>query len=95
MSQVVFSSWGRNIVDNRQGGEVKEAAFRLPVAYDGAQPLAAFMGWDGIILYDPSVDVPAMAAEYMRRVQTLYCCGKCTPGKRGTKVLADLLATVL
>jgi formate dehydrogenase beta subunit len=95
LSQVVFSSWGRSIVDNRQGGEVKEAAFRLPVAYDGVQPLAAFMGWDGIILYDPSVDVPAMAAEYMRRVQTLYCCGKCTPGKRGTKVLADVLAAVL
>ncbi|HEY5973588.1 MAG TPA: NADH-ubiquinone oxidoreductase-F iron-sulfur binding region domain-containing protein, partial [Geobacteraceae bacterium] len=95
MAQVVFSSWGRNIVDNRQGGEAKEVTFRLPVAYDGTSPLAAFMGWDGIIVFDKGVDVPAMAAEYMQRVQNLYCCGKCTPGKKGTKVLADLMAAVL
>src|SRR5512133_2413826 len=57
--------------------------------------MAAFMGWDGFIVFDANVDIPAMAAEYMKRVQTLYCCGKCTPGKKGTKVLADLLAAVL
>ena len=95
VAQVVFSSWGRNIVDNRQGGEAKEVTFRLPVAYDGTSPLAAFMGWDGIIVFDKGVDVPAMAAEYMQRVQNLYCCGKCTPGKKETKVLADLMAAVL
>ncbi len=95
VAQVVFSSWGRNIIDNRGGGEPKDAAFRLPTTYDGEQPLAGFMGWDGIILFDKGVDVPAMAAEYMRRVQTLYCCGKCTPGKKGTKVLADLLTAVV
>ena len=95
MSQVVFSSWGRNIVDNRGAGEPKEAAFKLPVAFDGNRPLAAFMGWDGIIVYDKNVDVPAMAAEYMQRVQNLYCCGKCTPGKKGTKVLTDLLRSVM
>ncbi len=94
MAQVVFSSWGRTIIDNRSGGEAKDATFRLPTTYDGDQPLAGFMGWDGIILFDRGVDVPAMAAEYMRRVQTLYCCGKCTPGKKGTKVLADLLTAV-
>lgn len=95
MAQVVFSSWGRNIIDNRKGGETQEATFRLPVAHDGVTPMAGFMGWDGIILFDATVDVPAMAAEYMKRVQTLYCCGKCTPGKKGTKVLSDLLASVL
>ncbi|HLO26140.1 MAG TPA: FAD-dependent oxidoreductase [Geobacteraceae bacterium] len=95
MAQVVFSSWGRNIIDNRTGGEITEASFRLPTTLDGQRELAAFMGWDGIILYDKGVDVPAMAAEYMRRVQTLYCCGKCTPGKKGTKVMMDALAAIV
>jgi len=95
VAQVVFSSWGRNIVDNRREGEAKDAVFRLPVAHDGETPMAAFMGWDGIIIFDRDVDVPAMAAEYMQRVQSLYCCGRCTPGKKGTKVLADLLASVI
>ena len=95
MAQVVFSSWGRTIIDNRAGGELKESSFRLPTTLDGQRELAAFMGWDGIILYDKGVDVPAMAAEYMRRIQTLYVCGKCTPGKKGTKVLMDTLAAIV
>lgn len=96
MAQVVFSTWGRNVVDNRNvSGEPQAVSYRLPVAFDGERPLRAFMGWDGIILFDKYVDVPAMTAEYMKRVQTLYCCGRCTPGKKGTKVLMDLLQKVL
>lgn len=96
MASVVFSTWGRKVVDNRKAsGEQQEVSFKLPVAFDGQRPLRAFMGWDGIILFDKDVDIPAMAAEYMKRVQTLYCCGKCTPGKKGTKVLMDLFQNVL
>ena len=96
MAQVVFSTWGRNLVDNRNvSGEPQAVSYRLPVAFDGQRPLRAFMGWDGIILFDKDVDVPAMTAEYMKRVQTLYCCGRCTPGKKGTKVLMDLFQNVL
>jgi formate dehydrogenase beta subunit len=96
VAHVVFSTWGRNIVDNRNvSGETEAVSFKLPVAFDGERPLRAFMGWDGIILFDKDIDVPAMAAEYMKRVQTLYCCGKCTPGKKGTKVLMDILHKVV
>jgi formate dehydrogenase beta subunit len=95
VAQVVFSSWGRNIIDNRKGGEPTAAQFRLPVTFDGERPLSAFMGWDGIILFNSGVDIPVMAAEYMKRVQTLYCCGKCTPGKKGTRVLMDALTAII
>ena len=96
MAQVVFSTWGRNVVDNRNvSGEPQAVSFKLPVAFDGERPLRSFMGWDGMILFDKDVDVPAMTAEYMKRVQTLFCCGKCTPGKKGTKVLSDLFQNVL
>ena len=96
MADVVFSTWGGTTVDNRNvSGESQAVSYRLPVAFDGQRPLRAFMGWDGIILFDKDVDVPAMTAEYMKRVQTLYCCGRCTPGKKGTKVLMDLFQRVL
>ena len=96
MAQVVFSTWGRSVVDNRNvSGEPVSVSYKLPVAFDGERPLRAFMGWDGMILFDKDVDVPAMTAEYMKRVQTLYCCGRCTPGKKGTKVLMDLFQNVL
>jgi formate dehydrogenase beta subunit len=95
VAEVVFSSWGRTIVDNRKGGELKAASFKLPATYDGERPLSAFIGWDGIILYNKDVDIPAMVAEYMKRVQTQYVCGKCTPGKKGTRVVMDALAAIV
>ena len=95
MAEVVFSSWGRTIVDNRKGGETKAASFKLPATYDGVKPLSTFFGWDDIILYNKDVDIPAMVAEYMKRVQTRYVCGKCTPGKKGTRVIMDALLAIV
>lgn len=97
MSQLVFSSWGREIIDNRQGGDgVSEIVQKkLPVTFDGERSMAAFMGWDGIITFDKDVDVVAMAAEYAKRVQEDYCCAKCSPGKKGTRVLQDTMARIV
>jgi formate dehydrogenase beta subunit len=93
LTQIVFSSWGSQVVDNRKStADTEPPKVKLPTTFGGEKPLAAFMGWNGILVFDASVDVPSMAAEYIRRVQTLYCCGKCTPGKKGTKVLTDLFA---
>ncbi|HEX9872760.1 MAG TPA: FAD-dependent oxidoreductase, partial [Deferrimonas sp.] len=84
-------------MDNRKGGEVDLATLKLklPERYLDDGRVGAFMGWDGIILLDPETDIVAMAAEYMKRVQQNYCCGKCTPGKKGTRVLQDTLARIL
>ena len=97
MSQVAFSSWGRQVIDNRQGGdvEVEVAKKKLPITFGGEKNIAAFMGWDGLILHDPNVDVVAMAAEYAKRVQEDYCCAKCSPGKKGTRVMQDTLARIV
>jgi len=97
LAQVVFSSWGRKIVDNRQGGEADLASLKLKLAenYLDEGKVGAFMGWDGIVLVDRETDVVAMAAEYMKRVQEKYCCAKCTPGKKGTRVLQDTLARIV
>ena len=97
MSEIVFSSWGRKVVDNRNGGEADLASLKLklPTEYLGNSKVNAFMGWDGVVLLDKDTDVVAMAAEYMKRVQEKHCCGKCTPGKKGTRVLQDTLARIL
>jgi len=95
VAQVYFSSWGGTIVDNRGGGEPKDAPLRLPVTLDSQHELAAFIGWDGIILFKPDVDLPRMLTEYMERVQTKYVCGKCTPGKKGTRVILDTLRRIV
>ncbi len=97
MSEIVFSSWGRKIVDNRAGGttDLTSLELKIPTEYLGDSKVGAFMGWDGVVLLDKDTDVVAMAAEYMKRVQEKHCCGKCTPGKKGTRVLQDTLARIL
>ena len=95
MAEVVFSSWGGNVIDNRQGGEPQAAAFKLPSDYLEEGKVGAFMGWDGLIVFDKDVDVITMAAEYMKRVQEKHCCAKCTPGKRGTRVMMDTLSRII
>lgn len=97
MSEIVFSSWGRKIVDNRKGGDADLASIELkiPTEYLGDSKVGAFMGWDGVVLLEKDVDIVAMAAEYMKRVQEKHCCGKCTPGKKGTRVLQDTLARII
>jgi len=97
LSQVVFSSWGRNVVDNRQGGDADLASLKLklPETYLDEGKVGAFMGWDGIVVLDPATDVVAMAAEYMKRVQEKHCCAKCSPGKKGTRVLQDTLKRIV
>lgn len=97
MSQVVFSSWGRQVVDNRQGGDADIASLKLklPENYLDEGAVGAFMGWDGLIVLDKETDVVAMAAEYMKRIQEKHCCAKCSPGKKGTRVLQDTLARIV
>lgn len=98
MSQVVFSSWGRNVVDHRvSGGDADLASLKLKLSdtYLEQGKVGAFFGWDGIVVLDRATDVVAMAAEYMTRVQEKYCCAKCTPGKRGTGVLQDTLTRIV
>ncbi|RLB76440.1 MAG: dihydropyrimidine dehydrogenase subunit A, partial [Deltaproteobacteria bacterium] len=75
--------------------DVEVAKKKLPVTFDGEKQISAFMGWDGLILNDPRVDVVAMAAEYAKHVQEDYCCAKCSPGKKGTRVMQDTLARIV
>ena len=61
LADVVFSSWGGKVVDNRQGGEPQAAVFKLPDSYLNEGRIGAFMGWDGLIVFDRDVDIVTMA----------------------------------
>lgn len=97
MAEVVFSSWGRNIVDNRAGGDADLASLkvRLPESYLTEGKVGAFIGWDGLVVMDKTTDVVTLVAAYMQRVQEDYCCAKCSPGRKGTRVLQDTLKRII
>jgi len=94
MSAVVFSTWRGELIDNRNKPkeEWQESSFKLPLIYDEGKPSRAFIGWDGVAIFDEDIDVVKLAAEYAATYQQYSeACGRCAPGRWGGKILFDLL----
>jgi formate dehydrogenase (NADP+) beta subunit len=92
MEKILFSSWQGEVVDNR-GKQPDQwqlpTRFKLPDEFAG-EKIKAFMGWDGLALFDSDVDVVAMCVRYVEAVQG-ESCGRCLPCRIGTKVILDAL----
>jgi len=96
MNRVIFSSWAGKLVDNRgldTGKYASAEGLELPLEYNGRQ-LRAFMSWKGIVVTDDGVNIIDLAYSYLKEVQKL-CCGECTVGYAGIKVMLDIMAKIL
>ena len=58
-----------------------------------ASPLRALMGWDGIIIKDPTVDIVDMTREYAARARA-ESCGRCFPCRMGTEEMTGILDAI-
>jgi formate dehydrogenase beta subunit len=94
MSQVVFSTWGGEFIDNRDkpSEEWGQSAFKLPEDYTADRRSKAFIGWDGVAIFQEDVDAVRLATEYAAQYQVYSeACGRCAPGRWGGRILYDLL----
>ena len=94
MSKVYFSTWNGEFVNNinTPQEEWKESAYNLPAQYDSHRTSKAFIGWDGVALFDKDVDVIRLAMEYAAQYQEYSeACGRCAPGRWGGRILYDVL----
>ncbi|MGE4420341.1 MAG: FAD-dependent oxidoreductase [Sulfurimonas sp.] len=94
MSKVYFSTWNGEFVNNigAPAEEWKESAYNLPAQYDSHRESKAFIGWDGVALFDEDVDVIRLAMEYAAQYQEYSeACGRCAPGRWGGRILYDQL----
>ena len=94
MSAVIFSTWRNELIDNRSKpkDEWKESDFKLPIEYDSNRESRAFIGWDGVAIFDESIDAVKLAMEYAATYQEYSeACGRCAPGRWGGRILYDLL----
>lgn len=56
------------------------------------EEIKAFVGWDGIVIFDENLDILQTLKMYAKQYQNYaQSCGRCTPGKFGGKVLYELL----
>ena len=94
MSNILFSTWQGEFIDNRNiaDDEKKESSFKLPYQYNIDSSSKAFIGWNGIAIFDKNIDVVKMAVEYAFQYQKYSeACGRCAPGRWGGRILYDLL----
>ena len=94
MAKVIFSTWRGEFVDNRNLPleEHKESAYKLPETYAAERASKAFVGWDGLAIFDNDIDVVKMAVQYAAKYQEYSeACGRCAPGRWGGKILYDML----
>ena len=94
MSKVYFSTWRGESISNidKALDAWEESAYNLPAQYDEHRESKAFIGWDGVALFNSEVDVVRLATEYAAQYQVYSeACGRCAPGRWGGRILYDLL----
>jgi formate dehydrogenase beta subunit len=94
MGKVYFSTWNGELVNNvgKPEEEWQESAYNLPAQYDDHRDSKAFIGWDGVSLFNADVDVIRLAMEYAAQYQVYSeACGRCAPGRWGGQILYDQL----
>ena len=98
MKDIIFSSWGGKVVDNRG----REAAsfeavekVELPEFFSPGQKIRALAGWDGILIRDPEVDVVDLVKAYLEEVHKVSsACNKCNYCTTGYAEMLDVLKDV-
>jgi formate dehydrogenase beta subunit len=96
MSAIYFSSWGDEIVDNRDKALQDFAPVKnisLPEYFREHEEINALIGWNGLVLRSSEVNIIDLCREHMEAVQKASC-GKCFPCRTGTKIMSDLLTTL-
>jgi formate dehydrogenase beta subunit len=96
MNELLFSSWGGEIVDNR--GKTPAAHnriddFNLPEHFKRDEKIKALIGWDGIAIRTDEVNIVDLCRQYMESVHA-NSCGKCVPCRAGTRVITDIMKRI-
>jgi len=50
-----------------------------------------FINWDGFLVFDRNVNIIDVFIAYFDELSSNGCCGRCFPGKFGTKILKEFL----
>ncbi|RMG93826.1 MAG: FAD-dependent oxidoreductase [Candidatus Dadabacteria bacterium] len=93
MADRIFSSWGGQVLDSRQGTAQGADDLPVPRSLPSGTPLLGLMGWDGIALWDDRANPIDMARAYAEGL-VRYSCGQCVPCRVGSKVIFDALTRV-
>ncbi|MCP4373101.1 MAG: formate dehydrogenase, partial [Deltaproteobacteria bacterium] len=93
MNQIIFSSWGGEVVDNREK-DIQSfspvSIIELPENFKQDTKIKALIGWYGIVIRSEGVDILDLCRAYMAAVHK-HSCGRCIPCPTGTGIMVDML----
>ena len=93
MAKVIFGVWDGKVIDNRNRNvfEIDEhPAFQAFDEFNPGNSIKAFMGGHGFFIFEKGVSLLDAARQYMQRVAR-ESCGKCTPCRVGSQIIAAKL----
>ncbi len=91
MAKVIYGYWDNKKIDNRDkflfeiedDENLRELNF-----FEPGNEIKAFIGWKGFFIFDKKVNIIETFTKYMTKIAS-ESCGKCTPCRVGTKILAE------
>lgn len=97
MRRIIAGRWGKNTVhalETHPGPHPpKEEAFPSPTHF--SDDVIAVMSGKGFLQFEEDFDFVPMIAQYVRQIQTKYCCGKCITGIKGSKLILGTLDRIM
>lgn len=96
MSKVFYGYYKGNIIDNRgkSAEEWTDSPLKVADNFNG-KALEVFVGWDGFLVFDEKCDILGALANYMYEISSFGCCGRCFPGRFGTRIVAEGLERII
>ena len=98
MGDILFSSWGNSIIDNRGKKDQdleKQTTIELPEYFTENKKIKALMGWNGIVIRSPEVDIVDLCRGYIEAVLShSKTCDRCNYCKTGWKEMIEVLQDI-
>ena len=98
MTDIIFSSWGGKIIENRGSETQNQAAIEnlgLPEYFKQDEKIKALMGWKGIILRSAEVDIIDLCRAYFEAVLAhSKTCDKCNYCKTGWQEMLEVFEDI-
>lgn len=98
MNDILFSSWGGEIIDNRHKDSKDfdpTDHLNLPEYFKQDRKIKAIMGWNGIIMRTVQVDIINLCQTYFEAVlEHAKDCGKCNYCKTGWEEMIEVLQDI-
>ncbi|HTY21699.1 MAG TPA: FAD-dependent oxidoreductase [Desulfomonilaceae bacterium] len=97
MKQIMFGRWGKALKDQSTTGTESAARNDDPFPRPDAFPdsIVALMSGKGFLQFEQNFNFLPMIREYVNRIQSHYCCGKCITGIKGSKLLLLTLDKII